>query len=211
MSKSGNQNLQGRLLSYSLAACLCTAAAAARATPPDSGDALLRLLRDNGIVATVPSESDENRLTLGARALSLPSGLATSMRDRASDMVLTAMNFLGVRYVRGGGDAETGFDCSGFTRYVFEHTIGLILPRSADEQAHAAGMVAIAREELRPGDLVFFNTLRRSFSHVGIYIGDNKFIHSPRAGGAVRVEDMGVRYWHARYNGARRAAAISGP
>ena len=126
-------------------------------------------------------------------------------------MAKTALNFLGVRYVRGGTDAETGFDCSGFTRHIFERTIGLILPRSADEQARAEGTVAIAREELRPGDLVFFNTLRRTFSHVGIYLGEGKFIHSPRAGGTVRVEDMGVSYWQARYTGARRASASASP
>lgn len=120
-------------------------------------------------------------------------------------MVMTAMNFLGVPYVRGGESEETGFDCSGFTRYIFERSIGLMLPRRADEQAHAEGMVAIGREELRPGDLVFFNTLRRTFSHVGIYIGDGRFIHSPKPGGEVRVEDMGVRYWSARFTGARRA------
>ena len=76
--------------------------------------------------------------------------------------------------------AETGFDCSGFTRHVFETSLGLVLPRRADEQAAAPGLVAVKREDLQPGDLVFFNTLRRTFSHVGIYIGDNRFIHAPR-------------------------------
>lgn len=211
MSNPGNQTLQKRWLSYAATACLCVAATAAHAAPPDSGDALLRMLRDNGVVATVPPDTDASRLTLGARALSLPAGIAASVRDRTSEMVLTAMNFLGVRYVRGGSSAETGFDCSGFTRHIFENTVGLVLPRSADEQARADGMVPVAREELRPGDLVFFNTLRRTFSHVGIYIGEGKFIHSPRAGGAVRVEDMGVRYWNARYTGARRASLTDNP
>ncbi len=117
------------------------------------------------------------------------------------------MDFLGVAYVRGGDSEETGFDCSGFTRYIFERSIGLMLPRRADEQASAAGLISIRREELKPGDLVFFNTLRRTFSHVGIYVGDGNFIHSPKPGGKVRVENMSVAYWSARFTGARRPDA----
>jgi cell wall-associated NlpC family hydrolase len=112
------------------------------------------------------------------------------------------MGFLGVPYRRGGNSAETGFDCSGFVKAMFEQTVGHILPRRADEQA--AATQKIDRSELQPGDLVFFNTLRRTFSHVGIYIGDNKFIHSPRPGAQVRVEDMGLSYWKTRFDGARR-------
>lgn len=132
-------------------------------------------------------------------------GLMQQMRDTASDMVMTAMSFLGVPYRRGGNSAEEGFDCSGFTRHIFEKSIGLVLPRRADEQASAEGLVAVKREELKPGDLVFFNTLRRTFSHVGIYVGEGKFIHSPRTGAQVRVEDMRAAYWTKRYTGARRA------
>ena len=82
-----------------------------------------------------------------------------------------------------------------------------MLPRRADQQANQAGLLQVARDELKPGDLVFFNTMRRAFSHVGIYVGDGKFIHSPRAGGEVRVEDMRQAYWTKRFNGARRADA----
>ena len=127
------------------------------------------------------------------------------VRDKASDMVLTAMNFLGVPYRRGGTSAERGFDCSGFTRQVFETSLGHVLPRRVDEQAKAPGMLAIKRDALQPGDLVFFNTLRRTFSHVGIYLGDGKFIHAPKPGGEVRVEDMRFTYWAKRFTGARRA------
>ncbi len=129
--------------------------------------------------------------------------------ERASEIVITAMHFIGVHYRRGGDSTAAGFDCSGFTRYVFEQTLGVLLPRRADEQAHAAGLVVVPRDQLQPGDLVFFNTLRRTFSHVGIYIGNNRFIHAPRPGGAVRTEDMDYAYWRQRYNGARRAAAES--
>ena len=127
------------------------------------------------------------------------------VRDQASDLVISAMNFLGVRYRRGGSSVQEGFDCSGFTRYIFEHSVGLVLPRRAQEQATAAGLASVGRDELKPGDLVFFNTLRRTFSHVGIYMGDGKFIHSPKPGSAVRIEDMREAYWAQRYNGARRA------
>ncbi len=125
-----------------------------------------------------------------------------SVGERASELVVNAMGFLGVPYRRGGNTLETGFDCSGFVRAMYQQTVGLILPRSADQQA--AATQTIEKGELRPGDLVFFNTMRRAFSHVGIYIGDNKFIHSPRSGAEVRVEDMRLGYWQTRFNGARR-------
>lgn len=137
--------------------------------------------------------------------------LRDSMRDRASDLVLTAMNFLGVPYRWGGNSAESGFDCSGFTRYIFQHSIGLVLPRRSDEQARSAGLLNIDRGELRPGDLVFFNTMKAAFSHVGIYVGDDKFIHAPRAGAVVRIEDMRESYWARRFDGARRADFGSAP
>lgn len=139
--------------------------------------------------------------------------LAQQVRDKATDMaselVLSAMNFLGVPYKRGGNSKESGFDCSGFTRHVFENSVGLMLPRRAAEQANSPDLVPVNKSELKPGDLVFFNTLRHTFSHVGIYIGDDKFIHSPRAGGQVRVEDMRQAYWQQRFDGARRAPAAS--
>lgn len=125
-----------------------------------------------------------------------------SVSATTSELVMNAMGFLGVRYQRGGDDAATGFDCSGFVRAVYEKTLGLALPRRASEQADVTAK--ISSDDLRPGDLVFFNTMRRAFSHVGIYVGDGKFIHSPRAGGKVRVEDMREAYWSKRFNGARR-------
>ncbi len=128
-------------------------------------------------------------------------------RDKASDLVISAMGFLGVPYRLGGSSLETGFDCSGFVRAMYHETIGLMLPRTADQQA--AATQEIDRSDLKPGDLVFFNTLRRAFSHVGIYVGDNKFIHSPKPGAQVRVEDMRVGYWSARFNGARRVEPLA--
>ena len=126
----------------------------------------------------------------------------TRVADKASDLVFNAMGFLGVPYRRGGNSAATGFDCSGFVRAMYEQTIGLVLPRKAHEQA--AATQTIDRSDLQPGDLVFFNTMRQAFSHVGIYVGEGKFIHSPKPGAQVRVEDMGVAYWAHRFDGARR-------
>ncbi|HJV68067.1 C40 family peptidase [Ideonella sp.] len=153
------------------------------------------LIQANGGVAASPPAAEP--------------GLLGQVRETTTDLVMAAMNFIGVRYRRGGTTVESGFDCSGFTRYVFENSIGLVLPRRADEQAHAPGLFTIAKDELKPGDLVFFNTLRRTFSHVGIYVGDGKFIHAPRSGSEVRVEDMRVAYWAKRFNGARRVPQAS--
>jgi cell wall-associated NlpC family hydrolase len=122
--------------------------------------------------------------------------------ERTGDLVSTAIGFLGIPYRRGGNSVETGFDCSGFVRAIYKETIGLVLPRSADQQANATQ--TIDKSELKPGDLVFFNTMKRTFSHVGIYLGEGKFIHSPRSGSTVRIEDMRIPYWNVRFDGARR-------
>ncbi|MET4575233.1 cell wall-associated NlpC family hydrolase [Ottowia thiooxydans] len=122
--------------------------------------------------------------------------------NRAADLVVNAMDAVGVPYRKGGNSADTGFDCSGFVRAMYQQTVGMILPRRAEEQAAATEQ--IEKAELQPGDLVFFNTMRRAYSHVGIYVGDGKFIHAPRTGAHVRVESMKVSYWEKRFNGARR-------
>lgn len=135
--------------------------------------------------------------------------LGRQVRDTTSDLVISAMAFIGVPYKRGGNTADSGFDCSGFTREVYENSIGLLLPRKVDQQAKASGLAPVKRSDLKPGDLVFFNTLKRTFSHVGIYVGDDKFIHAPKPGGEVRVESLGVRYWSKRFTGARRPEQVS--
>jgi cell wall-associated NlpC family hydrolase len=188
-----NPSLRTRL-SRVLAAvsfALVLAPQAARAAPEAPGDAVLHLLQERGLLPSQVAEDTQN--------------LVSRVRDTASDLVISAMNFLGVPYRRGGSSPEQGFDCSGFTRHIFERSVGLVLPRRADQQARDAGLLDVKKDELKPGDLVFFNTMRRAFSHVGIYVGDGKFIHSPRSGGQVRVEDMREAYWAKRFNGARRA------
>lgn len=163
----------------------CVLAHAAPGEGPD--DEMSRMLEERGVIARLGSQFKQARQDVG---------------EKASDLVVGAMGFLGVPYRYGGNSAETGFDCSGLVRKVFEQSVGKILPRRADEQA--AATVAIDRSELKPGDLVFFDTMKRAFSHVGIYVGEGKFIHAPRTGGSVRVEDMRVAYWQTRFNGARR-------
>lgn len=121
---------------------------------------------------------------------------------RARNLVLHAMGFLGVDYKYGGNSPESGFDCSGLVNYVFSQALGLVLPRDTRSISHSG--VEITRDELQPGDLVFFNTLRRPFSHVGIYLGEQRFIHSPSSGGQVEIVSMADRYWQQRFNGARR-------
>ncbi|MBM5570334.1 peptidoglycan endopeptidase [Deefgea chitinilytica] len=122
----------------------------------------------------------------------------------AQDLLLSAMSLIGVKYTWGGNTPESGLDCSGFIRYVFQNSMNMTLPRTAVEMAQTGK--TIDKTELKPGDLVFFNTLGRTFSHVGIYLGDNRFIHSPRAGRSVEVANMGQSYWTSRFTGARRIA-----
>jgi len=149
-----------------------------------------------------PSPDDLNRFLSDRGLMEHIEQVRLSVADRASELVMNAMGFLGVPYKRGGSTVETGFDCSGFVRAIFEQTVGLVLPRKAEQQAAATDLVD--RVDLKPGDLVFFNTMRRAFSHVGIYVGDGKFIHSPKPGAEVRVEDMTKSYWAHRFDGARR-------
>ena len=166
-------------------------AASAHAAPHASPDDMRQFLSEKGLLAKLEQVRE-------------------SVSSTASDLVFTAMGFLGVPYRRGGNTAESGFDCSGFVRAMYQQTVGLILPRKAEQQA--AATQTIDRSELKPGDLVFFNTMRRTFSHVGIYIGEGKFIHSPKPGAEVRVESMSLAYWARRFDGARRVqtAPMSG-
>jgi cell wall-associated NlpC family hydrolase len=103
-------------------------------------------------------------------------------------------------YKCGGDSPETGFDCSGLVKHVFQKAWGVALPRRTQEQKQVGRSVKL--KELEAGDLVFYNTRNKPYSHVGIYVGDGRFIHAPRTG--ARVESSHNRYWKARFNGARR-------
>jgi len=165
------------------ASLLIAVAAHAAPQPSDRTDEVGQLLAEKGLVGQLRQ-------------------VRQTVTERTSDLVMTAIGFLGVPYRRGGNSEDTGFDCSGFVRAMYNQTVGHMLPRRAEEQA--AATEKIDRSELKPGDLVFFNTMRRAFSHVGIYVGEGKFIHSPRSGAQVRVEDMNGSYWQRRFDGARR-------
>lgn len=137
-----------------------------------------------------------------ARAEEAP---ATGQEELAlpNELSLYALTLAGTPYRFGGDSPETGLDCSGFVGHVFREVAGLELPRSASAIARLGRKIGL--EELKPGDLVFFNTLRRAFSHVGIYLGDNRFIHaSSSKTGDVVISDLRDRYWARRFDGARR-------
>lgn len=147
-------------------------------------------------------------LSYAEEPIVVPPAAPVSFVDRATagaqDAIDSALDLLGIRYRRGGSSPEAGFDCSGFVSHVFREGLGLVLPRSSKEMSKSGEVVN--RDELKPGDLVFFNTMRSAFSHVGIYLGDNQFVHAPRTGGRVRIEDLRDTYWLKRFNGARRVS-----
>ena len=122
--------------------------------------------------------------------------------DRASGVALQALAYLGTPYRAGGLSPQTGFDCSGLVDYVYREGAGIALPRNTYDLSRQGA--AVDRTELRPGDLVFYNTQRREYSHVGIYLGEDRFIHAPSSGGEVRVDNLRAGYWMRRYSGARR-------
>ncbi|GLQ95966.1 C40 family peptidase [Dyella mobilis] len=133
---------------------------------------------------------------------------AQGLRDM---LIGLAMQLRHVRYVRGGRDPSHGFDCSGFVRYVFERALGLELPSNSASQ-YLIGHI-VRRDDMQPGDLVFFRTAGRHgkgrVSHVGIYLSDGQFIHSPRRGESVRVDNLGDSYWSKHFAGARRPDAMA--
>jgi cell wall-associated NlpC family hydrolase len=173
-------------------ALTCSAHAAPLNLPPD---ALGQLLQDKGIDAppAVPPQ-----VTLLRTTRSEPAD------GRAPELLVHALGFLDIPYQWGGTSPATGFDCSGFVQEVYRQSTGLVLPRQTDMQAQATE--EISPEEMQPGDLVFFNTMRRPHSHVGIYVGEQRFIHAPTTGAYVRMESMGESYWQTRLDGVRRVS-----
>jgi cell wall-associated NlpC family hydrolase len=134
--------------------------------------------------------------------LSTEAPVVIAENSRIADMLVTAMSLIGVDYKFGGNTPETGFDCSGFVRHLFATTLSIDLPRSSMEMSRRG--MKIAKDALEVGDLVFYNTRKRAYSHVGIYIGEGRFIHAPSRGKSVETVDMTDRYWVRRFNGARR-------
>jgi cell wall-associated NlpC family hydrolase len=132
---------------------------------------------------------------------------ANTKNSLSQDVLIQAMSLEGSRYKFGGNSPETGFDCSGFVNYVFNQAAKLELPRTTGGLSRIGQ--SVAPNELQAGDLVFFNTRRSAFSHVGIYIGDGDFIHAPRPGKAVMIENMTSGYWQQHFNGAKRVDEIA--
>lgn len=130
-------------------------------------------------------------------------------QSTAQEIMMNALNLTGIKYRYGGTSPETGFDCSGFVRYVFGEAASIALPHNARAISQIGKI--ISTEELQPGDLVFFNTMKSAFSHVGIYMGNNRFIHAPSSGGGVHIVDMDSAYWSKRFDGARRILGIHQP
>lgn len=134
-------------------------------------------------------------------------GCAVPTRPPPSDaagaqFALAALALVGVPYRLGGEDPATGLDCSGLVRVAARSALGVELPRQAEAMSRVGEPVDPA--QLQTGDLVFFNTLGRPFSHVGIYLDDGHFVHAPTQRGVVRVERLSQSYWRARFDGARR-------
>lgn len=176
---------------------------------PDSAaaDALLAQLKDEYAYST---QSDPLGAYLANRGktdvvTTYSQSKSFSTTSHNHSFANTALDYLGIKYKFGGNAPSSGFDCSGLVNYVAEKSLGLKLPRRSVEIARLGQKVK--PNELEKGDLVFFNTSGQRNSHVGIYLGDNKFVHAPSSGSVVRVEDMTINYWKNRYNGARRLAS----
>jgi hypothetical protein len=198
------RNPQHKIGIVALSALLCVAARPVSAAPQESP--VLQSLRSLGLPA--PEIYAPRVVTLDLGSINAKTFGLTGFEVPAfevQEMLDTALSYLGVPYRFGGASPRTGFDCSGLVNHVFRQAFGLSLPRTAREIARNGA--AVARGELLPGDLVFFNTRGFLNSHVGIYLGDSKFVHAPNARGRVRIDDLDNTYYRTRFNGARRISA----
>jgi len=157
---------------------------------------------------TLPAAAQEKavRSFTDTATTTVKDAAATALHS-AQDLASAALDLIGIRYKWGGNSPETGLDCSGLVRYVFQQVTGVTLPRTAKDMSRVGTQVAVS--DLQPGDLVFFNTRRFAFSHVGIYLGDNRFVHAPRRGREVEIATFDSGFWQQRFNGARRMAGVT--
>lgn len=155
--------------------------------------------------AAIAGERPADRSLAEAARASLLAA-ASRMVEGTRDVTLFALSLVGIDYRYGGATPERGLDCSGLIHYVFQEVTGVVLPRTSRELSHIGK--SIRAGDLQPGDLVFFNTRHAAFSHVGIYLGDDRFIHAPSRGGEVNVATLSARYWQQRYDGARRLVGV---
>jgi hypothetical protein len=181
-----------------------------RPTSPPAGPSVRRLLVALvaagvvGFPATgIAQDRDDGALAMAAATVK---GAATQALSTAQALSSYALDLIGIRYKWGGNTPATGLDCSGLVRYVFQKVTGVTLPRTAKDMSRLGEKVAVP--DLQPGDLVFFDTRRFAFSHVGIYLGDNRFVHAPRRGREVEVATLDSSFWQKRFNGARRIVGV---
>jgi cell wall-associated NlpC family hydrolase len=157
-----------------------------------------------GALAATPASAGDISLYAGN-----PGPAAAPDAQRAGEVVLNAMTLAGLRYAYGSQSVTQGMDCSALVQHVFRESAQQELPRTTEQQSQVGELVL--RHELLAGDLVFFNTSGQPFSHVGIYVGEGRFVHAPASGGRIRLESMDKAYWAARYNGARRVSDPTPP
>lgn len=169
-----------------------------------AGTALLALVCLLSACSSTPTRSTAARDTSGLRTRGAPINDPSAGLEEIS---IEAMALVGTPYRYGGNTPDSGFDCSGLVRYVVQRAASVNLPRTAAEMGRRG--TALERRDVASGDLVFFNTTGQPNSHVGIYVGQNRFVHAPATGGTVRLEDMTKSYWASRYMGARRVVAAS--
>jgi cell wall-associated NlpC family hydrolase len=128
---------------------------------------------------------------------------ATPLSVRSNEVLMRAIGLVGTPYRYGGNTPEAGFDCSGLVGFVFRDAAGLALPRSTRELIDIPAR-EVKRDELQPGDLVYFNPAGGRVSHIGIYVGEGRFVHAPSRGGTVRLDALGSDYWNRHFVGAKR-------
>jgi cell wall-associated NlpC family hydrolase len=173
----------------------------AQSVVPDAASVLAgnRAATEQAAVTGVAATDEQDAAAAAASA---------DITDLRKSLIAMAMKLRDTRYVRGGRDPSTGFDCSGFVRYVFAHAVGMQLPRNSASQFLAG--LKVSRADMQPGDLVFFRTHgKRRISHVGIYISNGRFIHSPASGKSVEISSLHESYWAKRFAGAKRPEAMA--
>jgi cell wall-associated NlpC family hydrolase len=176
--------------------------------PPIATRRLAVALCAVGLLAFAPAAAAQEApaSSLAESATATVKGAAATAWHTAQNLSSFALGLIGVSYRFGGSTPESGLDCSGLVRYVFAQVTGVDLPRTAREMSRVGDKISV--DQLKPGDLVFFNTRRFAFSHVGIYLGDNRFIHAPRTGRDVEITMIDKSYWQKRFNGARRLVGV---
>lgn len=173
---------------------------------PAPGLASSTLPSYSALLAAEPEVTDVAKTDL---KVTEPLDVANSdIKDLREALISVAMQLRDTRYRRGGRSPATGFDCSGFVRYVFANATGIQLPSNSASQFMAG--LGVKRADMEPGDLVFFRTHgKRGISHVGIYISEGRFIHSPTTGKSVQVSNLSEGYWAKRFAGAKRPQAMA--